>query len=198
LLVALAFVTALMTPAHAQRLEITPFGGFRGGGAISTVNGAAVAGGPNGASAGVLVDVVFGPLNDGIKVEGLFSRQRSNLHYRRSTLDPPGVASVTVDHLLVGGVYDLSPGRVQPFLSGGVGLSRIGTPDVTTVNFAVAGGAGAKFFANRHIGARFDGRVYVTILDATASGVCGGGCVIGFRVSPSAQVEFTAGLVLAF
>jgi hypothetical protein len=147
------------------------------------VNGAAVAGGPNGASAGVLVDMVFGPLDDGIKVEGLFSRQH---------------ASVTIDQILVGGVYDLSPGRIQPFLSGGVGLTRFAAPDVTSVNFMVAGGAGVKFFANRHIGARLDGRVYVTILDATASGVCSGGCVIGFKVSPSAQVEFTAGLVVAF
>ena len=188
-----------MAPSYAQRLEITPFGGYRGGGGVSGINGATVIDSPNGPSAGVLVDMIFGPLDNGIKVEGLFSRQQSNLHYSRSSFDPPGVASVTTDQILVGGVYDLSPGRVQPFLSGGAGLTRFDAPDATTVNFMIAGGAGAKFFANRHIGLRLDGRLYVTILNATAKGICGGvGCAIGFNVSPSAQLEFTAGLVVAF
>ena len=192
-------MAAGVAPASAQRVEITPFGGFRGGGGVSSINGAAVVDTPNAASAGVLVDMVFGPLDNGIKVEGLFSRQQSNLRYSRSSFDPPGVASVTTDQILVGGVYDLSPGRVQPFLSGGVGLTRFDAPDTTTVNFMIAGGAGAKFFANRHVGLRLDGRLYVTILDATARGICGGvGCAIGFNVSPAAQMEFTAGLVLAF
>jgi hypothetical protein len=195
---ALFFLLAFAIPAQAQRLEITPFVGVRTGGVVTGINGAAIVDNPGGASAGVLADVVFGPLDNGIKVEGLFSRQQENVRYSRSSFDPPGVARITIDQFLVGGVYDLSAGRVRPFLSGGAGLTRAEAPDVTTLDFMLAGGAGVKFFANRHIGARLDGRLYVTILGGTAAGICNGGCAIGFSVSPSAQVEFTAGLVVGF
>jgi len=184
-------------PAFAQRLEVSPFVGYRGGGGIATVNGSPVAGTPNGPSAGAVVDVVFGPLQDGIKVELLFSRQQADAH-AHTIYGEPVATRIDVDQLLVGGLYDLSPGRIRPFLAGGVGLTHFGTTEGSSLNFTVGGSAGAKFYANRHIGARIDGRLYVTVIDATVTGVCGGGCVIGFRVSPATQFEFTAGLVFGF
>ena len=135
--------------------------------------------------------MIFGPVDEGVKVEFLFSRERSDL-------DVTPAASIVVDQLLVGGLYDLSPGRIRPFLAGGVGLTRFAAPESTTIDFMLGGGAGAKFYANKHFGARIDGRLYVTILDATVSGVCGGGCVFGFRVSPAMQFEFTAGVFVGF
>ena len=184
-------------PAFAQRVEVSPFVGYRGGGGIATINGSAVAGTPNGPSAGAVVDVVFGPLQDGIKVELLFSRQPADA-YAHTIYGEAVSTRIDVDQLLIGGLYDLSPGRIRPFLAGGVGLTYFGTTEGSSLNFTVGGSAGAKFYANRHIGARIDGRLYVTIIDATVTGVCGGGCVIGFRVSPATQFEFTAGLVFGF
>jgi hypothetical protein len=141
--------------------------------------------------------VVFGPVQDGTKIEVLFSREQADAH-AHDYYGVPIHASIEVDQLLVGGSYDLSPGRIRPFLAGGIGLTRYGASGGSSVDFAVGGSAGAKFYANRHFGVRLDGRIYVTVADAEATGVCSGGCVIGFRVTPAIQFEFTAGVVFAF
>jgi len=193
----LIVLLAVATPAMAQRVEVSPFVGYRGGGGIATINGSNVVGTPNGPSAGAVADVVVGPLQDGTKVEVLFSREQVEAQVNHSFAAPTH-ERIAVDQLLVGGLYDLSPGRIRPFLAGGVGFTRFGSSDGSSWNFAVGGSAGAKFYANRHLGARIDGRLYVTIVDATATGACGGGCVIGIRVSPATQFEFTAGLVVGF
>lgn len=198
---AASFLIALLLvsgPAYAQKVEVTPFGGYRSGGAIATINGRSVSDTPSGPSAGVVVDVVLGPAHDGGSLEFLYSREQASVEVTTAGIGPTTVARMNVDQFLAGGLYDLSPGRIRPFLAGGLGFTRFATPEGSAVNFMLGGGAGAKFYANRHIGARIDGRIYVTILDATATGVCGGGCVVGFRVSPAMQFEFTAGLVVGF
>lgn len=197
---ALFLIAALLAsrPAAAQRVEASPFIGFRTGGVVSTINGQPVADTPHGSSFGAVVDIAVGPPQEGGKVEFLFSRQQQDLRVSPSPGAPPINARMQVDHMLFGGLYDISPGRIRPFLAGGIGLTRFAAPDETSIDFMVSGGAGAKFYANRHFGARIDGRLYVTILDATLTGVCAGGCVLGFRVSPATQFELSAGLVFGF
>jgi hypothetical protein len=194
-------VAAWLAPlaVQAQTIEITPFGGYRVGGSIAEVEGLVVADDDGGPSAGVVVDVLFGSPTDGLKVEGVFSRERAKLKLGgRSVFDPPTYAWVTVDQILVGGVQELADGRARPFLSGLLGLTRYAAPGDTEVRFAVGLGAGAKFSATRHIGLRLDARGYMTIVSASGSTVCAGGCAILFSVNPVFQGDFTAGLIVAF
>lgn len=185
--------------AHAQRVEITPFGGYRVGGSIGEVGGRPVTDDDGGPSLGVILDVVFGALSDGLKVEGVFSRQTADLRVRASLLDPPDSVRVEVDQILVGGVRDLSDDRVRPFLSGLLGITRYAVPGDTEVRFSVGVGTGLKIYATRHIGLRLDARGYMTVTDFGSAGICGGyGCAIGFNVSPAFQGDFTAGLLVAF
>jgi hypothetical protein len=165
---------------------------------VSTINGQPVADTPHGSSFGALVDIAVGPPQEGGKIEFLFSRQQQDFRVSATPGTPAFTARTQVDQMLFGGLYDISPGRVRPFLAGGIGLTRFAAPDETAIDFMVSGGAGAKFYANRHFGARIDGRLYVTILDATLTGVCAGGCVLGFRVSPATQFEISGGLVIGF
>jgi hypothetical protein len=92
------------------------------------------------------------------------------------------------------------PGRVRPFLTGVLGLTRFGAADDYEVRFSVAAGGGVKLMPSRHVGLRLDGRVYAVFVDGNASaGICApAGCVIGLDLSVLWQAEFTAGLVLAF
>jgi hypothetical protein len=193
-------VAAWLAPsaARAQTVEVTPFGGYRVGGSIAEVEGRVVADDDGGPSVGVVVDVVFGSPTDGLKVEGVFSRERARLKLRGGFFDPPTYAWVTVDQILVGGVRDLADGRVRPFLSGLLGLTRYAAPGDTEVRFAVGMGAGVKFFATRNIGLRLDARGYMTVISLSGSTVCAGGCVIRFSVNPAFQGDFTAGLIVAF
>ena len=200
-LVAICLVRGLAAPivAHAQTVEITPFGGYRVGGGIAEVQGLPVVDDDGGPSAGVIVDVVFGSPTDGLKVEALFSRERARLDVRRSLLDPPTRVRVEVDHVQVGGIQDLSDGRVRPFLAGLFGVTRYAVPGDTEVRFSIGVGAGAKFFVTRNIGLRLDARGYMTVVSLGGAGVCGGyGCAIAFRVSPAWQADLTAGLTVAF
>jgi hypothetical protein len=194
-----AALAALPRPAHAQRVEITPFGGYRVGGGIAEVGAGEVVDDDGGPSLGVIVDVVFGGLSDGLKVEGVFSREATDLEVRTGDFDPPGSVHVEVDQLLVGGIQDLSYGRVRPFLAGLLGITRYAVPGDTEVRFSVGVGAGVKFYATRNLGLRLDARGYMTVIDLGGAGICGGfGCAIRFNVSPAFQGDFTVGLLVAF
>lgn len=198
---ACAVGAALAAPvaARAQTVEVTPFGGYRVGGSFAEVDGRTVVDDDGGPSVGVVVDVAFGSRLDGLKLEGVFSRERANLRVRGGPLDPPGRVPVEVDHIQVGGVQELADGRVRPFLAGLLGLTRYAVPGDTEVRFSVGVGAGAKFFATRNIGLRLDARGYLTVVDAGGASVCGGyGCLISYRANPAFQADFTAGLIVAF
>ncbi len=198
-LCALVVTAASPGAAAAQQVEITPFGGYRAGGSIAEIGGTPVVDDHGGPSAGVIVDVVFGPQNDGLKVEGVFSREEAQVQVRRSLFDPPTLVLVNVDQVQVGGIRDLSDGRVRPFLAGLFGLTRYAAPGDTEVLFSVGAGTGVKFSASRHVGLRLDARGYLTIVSLAASGVCGGyGCAIRFNVAPAFQADFTAGLMIGF
>ena len=107
---------------------------------------------------------------------------------------------MTVDHLQAGGLRELQPGRVRPFLTGTVGLTRYEAEGDDEVRFSVAAGGGVKLYPMRHIAARFDGRIFATIVDAdTDTLFCSPGVCIGsFAVSVIWQAEFTAALVIVF
>ena len=196
--VALVLVMA-HAEARAQPVEITPFGGYRVGGdlyEIATGQPIDTDGAP---SVGLLVNVDFGARTEGLKIEGLFSRQDTRLDVRFSPLDPPTRVKVTVDHVQAGGIQEFGRGRVRPFLSGLLGITRYATAGDTEVRFSMGAGGGAKLFVTRHLGVRLDGRAYVTFVDADVSGVCGGlGCFLGFDTSVVWQADFTAGVIFGF
>lgn len=192
---AAALLVAAPVDARAQRVEVTPFAGYRAGGGYFA-RPVDEDGAP---SVGAVVNLLFGSRTEGVMVEGVFSRQQIRFDVRTSPLDPPAIVQGTVDHLQVGGIHELEDGKVRPFLSGLLGLTRFAAPGDTEVRFSAGGGAGVKLFATPHLGLRLDGRVYVTFVDISAGGVCGGnGCLIRFSASPVWQGDFTAGLIVAF
>lgn len=201
-LLAIALATAVLgavpRPAHAQHVEITPFGGYRVGGSVSSIDGRPIVDDDGGPSVGVVADVVFGSLTDGLKVEAVFSREQATVKVRTSLLDPPARVGVVVDQILVGGIQELADGRARPFLSGLLGITRYAVPGDTEVRFAVGVGAGGKFFLGRHVGLRLDARGYMTIVNLGGTAVCAGGCAVAFDVNPAFQADLTAGLILAF
>jgi hypothetical protein len=200
LAIGVATLLFVASDAAAQRVELTPFGGYRVGGGFFDVPAGRVVDDDFSASYGLLVNVDVGLLTPGLKVEGLFSREELRVEIRPgSLLDPPYSVRVDVDQMQLGGIQEFGDGRVRPFLSGLLGLTRYAAPGDTEVRFAVGMGGGVKLFATRYIGLRLDARTYVTVVDVDGAGVCGGyGCVLGFNVAPSWQGDFTAGLIVAF
>src|SRR4029450_9859994 len=165
-LVAMLLV-ATAAPSAAQSIEVVPFGGYR-------VGGSAAAGSPyqavvydagGGVSFGAIVDVPYGPPRDGLKLEALLSQGSSWIEGEGPSLfDPKTRVDISVEHLMVGGVQELDSAPGRAFIGGLFGLSRYAAPDEVDVRVTIGLSAGAKFFANRHVGLRIDARGYMTIV----------------------------------
>lgn len=194
-------LAATAMSAAAQGVEVAPFGGYR-------VGGSAAAGSPyqavvydnnGGVSFGAIVDVPYGPPRDGLKFEALFSHERSWIEVQGPSLfDRKTRVDISVDHLMVGGVQELDTAPGRAFIGGLFGLSRYAGPDEVDVRLTIGLSAGAKFFANRHLGLRIDARGYMTIVSLSGTAVCSGGCVVALNVNPAFQADFTAGMIIAF
>jgi len=183
--------------ASAQAFEVAPFAGYRfGGGFFERLTGQPVDL-DGAASFGVAVDV---PLVDELQVEVLYTHQHAHVLVPAHHQLPATRWRIAVDHWQGGGLQEFGGGRVRPFLTGTLGLTRYAAQDDSEIRFAVSAGGGVKLFPSRHVGVRLDGRVFATFVDADARfGVCSsGGCVIAFRTDVVWQADFTAGVVFRF
>jgi len=196
LVAVLAGALVIARPSAAQRIEITPFAGYRfGGGSFEFVTGSwsDFDGAP---SFGVAVDVPFG---HGEAVEVLFTRQEA----RVDVFDPhgqPARVPVTVDHWQAGGKQEFGRGRVRPFVAGTLGLTRYALAGDSDIRFSLGAGGGVTLYATRHVGLRLDGRVYATFVDGDSSaGICSPSfCLVHLDVSVAWQSDFTAGVTVGF
>jgi hypothetical protein len=194
---AILILTASSATVQAQTVEVTPFGGYRfGGGFYEIVTGTSVDvdGAP---SYGGLFDV---RMAEDLFVEGLFTHQEATFTLP-SRFDPTRTRwRVTVDHFQVGGLREMWPGRVRPFLTGAVGLTRYASQGDDEIRFTLSAGGGVKLFATEHLALRLDGRGYATFVNGEGDVLfCAPGVCIGsFDVAVVWQAEFTAGLAFAF
>ena len=191
---AVAFVAVGPPPLHAQTVEVAPFGGYRFGGDFFELLTAQPIDIDGSFTLGVVVNV---RLEEGRHLEALYSHQRADLSLEEP--DVPGRARVTVDHWLLGGLQELDGGRVRPFLTGMIGLTRYASEVDSEIRFAASGGGGVKIFPTPRMGVRLDGRVFATLVDAGATVyVCAPGtrCVLAFDADVVWQAEFTAGVVI--
>jgi len=180
---------------RAQTVEVAPFGGYRFGGDLYEVYTGTPLDIDGGPTVGGLFDVFLEP---GLSVTFLYAHQQADIQGEVR----PGVEvtwpTLSVDHWHVGGTQAFGTGKVQPLLTGTLGLTRFGSNGDSEVRFSMAAGGGVKLMPTRHVGVRLDGRVYAVIADAATVGVCAQRCLIGVDASIVWQAEFTAGLVFAF
>ena len=193
----IACALATPSPLLAQGIEITPFGGYRFGGDFFEI----IAGRPvdtDGAPAiGAIVDV---PLGGGLQVEGLFTHQNAHVEMESGSFGPLRRATVTVDHFQGGALQEYQDGRVRPFATGTLGLTRYAGEGDSEIRFSVAAGGGVKLFATENVGLRLNGQVSATFVyfDARAL-ACGAGtgvCFVGLNTDIVWQIEFSAGLIV--
>jgi hypothetical protein len=178
----------------AQGVELMPFSGYRFGGdffELATGHPADLDGSP---ALGLVVNV---PLSNGLQVEALVTGQRATVPIAPAPFAAEVLRRVTVGHAQVGGLQELSEGRIRPFLTGVLGLTRYASDGNSEVRFSVGAGGGVKLFPVPHVGLRLDGRVYTTFVDADARFVACAprGCVTSFHADVVWQAEFSAGIV---
>ena len=194
---ALLLIASLGYPkaVHAQGIEVTPFGGYRfGGDFFELVTGQPVD--ADGAPAvGAIVDI---PLGNGLQVEALFTHQNAHVTVSAGPLRPPIRASVSVDHWQGGGLQEYADGRVRPYATGMLGLTRYAGEGDSEIRFTVGGGGGVKLFPASKVGVRLNGQLSATFVyaDARVAGCSPGICFFNFNADIVWQLEFSAGLIL--
>jgi hypothetical protein len=106
---------------------------------------------------------------------------------------------VAVDYLQFGGRYQPAEGRVHPFVSAAIGLTRFGSNpgDVhRALGFSGSLGGGLQVPISRRTAFHFEVRGYATLDDAAISVACGPGCVVVF--SGAGWYQFGASAGFAF
>ena len=194
---AILLVMCLVAPAHeanAQGVEVMPFSGYRFGGdffELATGHPVDTDGAP---AVGVVVNV---PLDNGMQVEAMVTQQRASVPIALTPFNRAATQRVTVANAQVGGLQELLDGRVRPFLTGMVGLTRYASEIDSEVRFSVGAGGGVKLFPARRVGLRLDGRLFTTFVDADLRFLaCSPGtCITALHVNMVWQAEFTAGIV---
>jgi hypothetical protein len=187
--------------AAAQNFEVAPIGGYRFGGdffELLTRQPVDIDGAP---AIGVVVDF---PIPNGFQVEALFTHQHVQALVPTFPSGPPVSWHFDVDHYQAGGIQEYDYGRMRPFLTGTLGLTSYRAQNDDELRFTLGAGGGVKLFPTRHIGVRFEGRAFMTFVDAdVALFACStltanGGCVVGFNANIVWQTEFTAGVIFRF
>jgi len=180
----LMLVAGAMTvaPAAAAPLpvDLTPFLGVRGGANLeaSTPGVPPAEAGPS-VSFGLGVEVFVRP---DAWFEAFIDHQTLSF---TSTPSAFGTSrfDFAVDYLHFGGGYEPPEGRVRPFVTAAVGLTRYGASAGELRNTLGASGSlggGIKVPIGKRLALRFEVRGYATIADAALSVTCGSGCFIEF------------------
>ena len=177
----------------AQSVEVSPFGGYRfGNGLFENLTGGPldVDGAP---AVGIIIDV---PTMEGFQIEGSYSHQHADI--RAPAIGGPARWRISVDQWLAGGLQGFGGERIDPFLTGMLGLTRFAAEGDREVRFTAGAGGGVKLFPVAHVGVRLEGRVFATFVDAAANTLAcgGGGCLVALHLDLAWQAEFTAAIVV--
>jgi hypothetical protein len=202
-------VLALLMPlatAHAwaqggpvigeERVELTPFVGYRTGGGFSVIEGGPGFDIQNSLSYGGLID--FNLRKNNFKLELLYSRQTSRVE--AETLLGSGFGDLAIEYYQGGVLQEVGNPGARWYIGVLLGATRIAPKLFDSETFFSGSiGGGLKFFPSKRVGLRFDGRAYATFVSGSAGAFCvNGACVFAYEGSTFWQGEFTGGLILAF
>ncbi len=165
---------------HAQKFEITPFGGRQFGGELNI--GTGVLNIPSAWNYGLILDFVTGP---GTQIEVLYVRQETSLEQRDdATGSVTTLFDMAVEYFQVGVLYEPEISRTtRPF------------GNLTAGGF----GGGVKQSLTPHVGVRADARVLFTFLSSVDDIFCNPTeCLTGLNGAIVAQGLLTGGLILSF
>lgn len=197
---ALLAVLAAAAPAaaHAQALEgVSVFAGYRFGGELDGATTEESWEASEGSSFALALDLAIDRQR---QYQLLVSRRRSALQ-ANGFLSPVGDIGLGITYLQFGGVYHLEEVGRGPYVAGGVGLTHFDpepaglTPET---RFSLNLGFGYTLPLGNSVALKLEGRAYATLVDATSSFLCSGGCVVQIQGDTFTQAELLAGIAIRF
>ena len=183
-------------PARAEGIEISPMLGVRDGGHFREQGSNEKMEFDSDVAGGILVAF---DLDGSSFIEISYMHQETLLtsEFTSSTLPR---YEVDIDDIQVGGHYVFGDKKVNPFIRGSLGVTRLDPtfPDTDDeIQFSFALGGGLKTMFNKHVGMRFDARLLATTL--TSSEIF---CIDDSCLDPKGTIivqgEITAGMIFSF
>ena len=194
-------VLSVMLPvmAHAQRIEITPFVGYRLGGSLNDLDIEESFDFEDNDSQGIILDIAVAP---NAFVEILYSTQETKLEEGGTLfLDNP-LFDIDVDYWHVGGLYQFEYGRMKPFVVATLGITELDPQprDLDSeTKFSMGIGGGVKLMLAERLALRLEGRGFSTLVDTGEEVFCNPHACYGYDSATFLwQFEARAGVVLAF
>jgi opacity protein-like surface antigen len=205
-LVAALLLLLTTSAAHAQRVEITPFAGYRVGGSFSVLDDGET---ELGRDLEVADEPAWGvhlgyEVSDDGEIELLYSRQETRVQTDDLFTGQP-VLDLALETWQFGGNYlwGEDQQRVRPYIGVGLGITRLlpepaGLQDET--RFSLSAAAGVKVWLTRNLGLRFEARGFFTVLESDREYFCTlpGTCLVAGDTADLSQAEARGGIVLRF
>jgi len=130
------------------------------------------------------------------QIELLYSRLETTLDDDRFDF---GRRNMDLEYLHVGAIYQWTLDRLEPFLGGSLGTTRISLPGTSDDAFSLSTTGGLKVLFNDRVGIRFAGRLFLTEIDENGAILCPlGGCSRYGGEEVLAHLEISGGLLLRF
>jgi len=196
-------LSSVLSPGEAGAewgLEITPYAGYTIGGDFTDNTSGATLDVAEGGSFGLVLGL---PDTPETQYELFYGYQRTKVT-GGGTFGGETLFDLDIHYLHLGGTY-LFPGeKVRPFISGGLGATHF-APHGSGLNqktyFSLSLGGGAKIPISGHIGLRFEGRGFLTILPDTTEIFCvssgGAACNVKVQGDVLGQLLLMAGITFS-
>ena len=181
-------------------LEITPYAGYTIGGTFQDNTTGADLDVKEGGSFGLVLGL---PDTPETQYELFYGFQRTQVA-GGGTLGGNTLFDLDIHYLHVGGTYIFPGEKVRPFISGGLGATHFvpgGSGMDPKTYFSVSLGGGAKIQISGHVGLRFEGRGFLTILPDSTEIFCvssgGAACTVRVQGDALGQLLLMAGITFS-
>ncbi|MGI9290562.1 MAG: hypothetical protein ACR2QG_04690 [Gammaproteobacteria bacterium] len=185
------------------KLQITPFVGYRFFGSFEDEETGEDYDLENDSSYGLIVNF---PSKRNTEWEIYYSKQSTEIK-TGDLFQSTKVLDVDVEYLQIGGTYLFEPEPAGiPYFVATIGAARFdpqGAGTSSETYFAFAAGGGWKYFPNKRVGLRLDGRFIGTLIDSDSNIFChsgpeGSGCLVQTKSDVLWQFEIQAGVTFRF
>jgi Outer membrane protein beta-barrel domain len=192
----LASATAV---AEQTTVQVAPFAGFRMGGGLEDIETGVDRDIEESGNFGVALELRYGQEDRWWQL--WYSRQDTEI------ITADGALDLGVEYLHLGGTAPINDeGRVQTYVSGGIGATRLSPEGAgldDSVKFSGSLGLGLLVPVSEHVAFRFEARGYLTLTDSDTAIFCqsdvgGSACRIVASGSTIFQAELSAGVVFGF
>jgi opacity protein-like surface antigen len=181
-------------------VEITPFGGYSIGGNFTDNATGANLDVKEGGNFGLVLGM---PDTPDTQYELFYGFQRTKVT-GSGTFGGETLFDLDIHYLHLGGPYMFAREKVRPFLSGGVGATHFvpqGSGMDSKTYFSLSLGGGVKIPISDHVGLRFEGRGFMTVLPNSTEMFCvssgGAACNVKVQGDVLGQLLLMAGITFS-